>query len=92
MSFDTYTIVYLISNFFTIFIIQRFAAAFFSERCCNKILSVLAYLLFFIATSLSYFIFDIPILSLTVNWIVIFLSFVRIVQHFKRTPYILLML
>ena len=84
MNFDTYTIVYLISNFFTIFIIQRFAAAFFSERCCNKILSVLAYLLFFIATSLSYFIFDIPIISLTVNWIMIFFIFCTYSSTFQK--------
>ena len=84
MNFDTYAIVYLISNFFTIFIIQRFAAVFFSERCCNKILSVLAYLLFFIATSLSYFIFDIPIISLTVNWIMILLIFCTYSSTFQK--------
>ena len=75
MEFDTYNIVYLISNFFTIFIIQRFAEVFFSKQCYNKILSILAYFLFFIATSLSYFIFDIPIISLIVNWLTIFLAF-----------------
>lgn len=72
MELSTYNIIYLISNFFTIFIIYRFAELFFKKLNCNKILSYLAYLLYFIVTSLAYIILDVPIITLVLNWAVVF--------------------
>ncbi|MBQ8119302.1 MAG: GHKL domain-containing protein [Ruminococcus sp.] len=75
MNFDTYSIVYLISNFFSIFIIRRFAEAFFKKQSNYKIVSVLLYLIYFIITSLAYLKLDIPIIALCINWISIFVVF-----------------
>lgn len=75
MNFDTYGIVYLISNFFSIFIIRRFAEAFFKKQSNYKIVSVLLYLIYFIITSLAYLKLDIPIIALFINWISIFVIF-----------------
>ena len=75
MNFDTYSIVYLISNFFSIFIIRRFAEAFFKKQSNYKIVSVLLYLIYFIITSLAYLKLDIPIIALCINWISIFVIF-----------------
>lgn len=75
MNFDTYSIVYLISNFFSIFIIRRFAEAFFKKQSNYKNVSVLLYLIYFIITSLAYLKLDIPIIALCINWISIFVVF-----------------
>ena len=88
MNFDTYSIVYLISNFFSIFIIRRFAEAFFKKQSNYKIVSVLLYLIYFIITSLAYLKLDIPIIALCINWIsilVIFFTYESTIQ--KRIVY-----
>ena len=69
MNFDTYSIVYLISNFFSIFIIRRFAESFLKKQCNYKIVSVFLYLMYFVITSLAYFKLDIPIIAICINWI-----------------------
>ena len=81
MELSTYNIIYLISNFFSIFIIQRFADTFFSNRDSNKILSVFAYLLYFLVTSSAYLKLDIPIVALCINW----LSILGIFFTYKST-------
>ena len=75
MNFDTYSIVYLISNFFSIFIIRRFAESFLKKQCNYKIVSVFLYLMYFVITSLAYLKLDIPIIALCINWISIFVVF-----------------
>ena len=72
MVFTTYNIIYLISNFFTIFIIHRFMKLFFSNNDKGKLLTNIAYLSYFIVTSLAYLILDVPIITLALNWIIIF--------------------
>jgi len=72
MIFSTYETIYLISNFFTIFIIHRFMDIFFHKSDHNKFLANLAYLSYFIVTSIAYLLFDIPIVTLTLNWIIIY--------------------
>ena len=72
MKFTTYNIIYLISNFFTIFIIHRFMKLFFSKNNTNKFLANIAYLSYFIVTSLAYLLFDIPIITLALNWAIVF--------------------
>lgn len=73
MKLTTYEIIYLISNFFTIFIIHRYMGIFFPKVERNKCLSNLAYLSYFIITSVAYLLFDIPIVTLALNWLIIFI-------------------
>ena len=72
MEINTYKTIYLISNFFTIFIIHRFMGAFFSKPIGTMILSNLAYISYFIITSLAYLFFDIPIATLLLNLGIVF--------------------
>ena len=72
MKFTTYNIIYLISNFFTIFIIHRFMKLFFSKNNTTKFVANIAYLSYFIVTSLAYLLVDIPIITLALNWIIVF--------------------
>lgn len=72
MKLTTYEIIYLISNFFTIFIIHRFMNLFFSKSNENNVWKVISYLSYFIVTSLAYLTFDIPILTLVLNWLILF--------------------
>lgn len=72
MEFTTYNIIYLISNFFTIFIIHHFMKLFFSKNNSSKFLTNIAYLSYFIVASLAYLLFDIPIITLALNWTIIF--------------------
>lgn len=75
MSFNTYSIVYLISNFFSIFIIKRFADTLFKKQSDFRILSEFLYLIYYVITSLAYFKLDIPIIAICINWIAIFIIF-----------------
>ena len=73
MKFDTYHFVYIVSNFFSIFIIHKFVDFFFPKPNCRKIISCITYLLYFLFTSLVYIMIDIPIITLLVNYITIFI-------------------
>lgn len=72
MIFTTYNIIYLISNFFMIFIIHRFMKLFFTKNNASKLLSNAVYLSYFIVTSLAYLHLDIPIVTLALNWGILF--------------------
>lgn len=88
MVLTTYGIIYLISNFFTVFIIHRFAKIFFSKYHCNKTILAMTYLSYFIITSIAYLILDIPMLTLCLNWIIIFvISFMYESTIQKRVTY-----
>ena len=92
MVFDTYHIIYLLANFFTIFFIYRFMRIFFEGRRCNRTLNLLSYLLYFVATSLFYFWFNIPLITLVVNLITMFmisLTYEASIQ--KRIIYVIYM-
>ena len=54
MKFTTYNIIYLISNFFSIFIIHRFMKLFFSKNNTSKFLANIAYLSYFFGNSILY--------------------------------------
>lgn len=73
MKFDTYHFVYIISNFFSIFIIHKFVDFFFPKPNCRKIISCITYLIYFLFTSLVYIMIDIPIITFLVNYITIFI-------------------
>ena len=92
MVFDTYHIIYLLANFFTIFVIYRFMRIFFESRRCNRTLNLLSYLLYFVATSLFYFWFNIPLITLIINLITMFmisLTYEASIQ--KRIIYVIYM-
>ena len=92
MVFDTYHIIYLLANFFTIFVIYRFIRIFFESRRCNRTLNLLSYLLYFVATSLFYFWFNIPLITLIINLITMFmisLTYEASIQ--KRIIYVIYM-
>ncbi len=84
MELNTYTIIYLLSNFFSIFIIKRFAEGFFIKGSNNKILSIIAYAFYFLITSAAYFILDIPIIALAINWITILCIFLTYESSFQK--------
>lgn len=69
----TYDIIYLISNFFAIFIIHRFMKVFFLQKIENSVFTYLAYASYFIVTSIAYLFLDIPIVTLLLNWIIIYI-------------------
>lgn len=73
MKSDIYNGVYIISNFFTIFIIHRFIELFFQKPNYNKIICYISYIMYFIITSIAYIFIDIPILKLLINYITIFI-------------------
>lgn len=88
MKLTTYSIIYLVSNFFTIFIIHRFTELFFQKHNFNKILTNIAYLSYFVITSFVYLILDIPIVTLALNWIIVFIiSFTYETTNQKRAMY-----
>lgn len=88
MILTTYSIIYLISNFFTVFIIHRFAKTFFPKHHGNKMISTAAYLSYFIITSLAYLMLDIPMLTLCLNWMIVFaISFMYEAAIQKRVMY-----
>ncbi len=85
-------IIYLLANFFTLFVIQRFMKTFFEKKNCNEIVRVLVYLFHFIVTSLIYLFLDIPLITMTVNLLIIFiisLTYEGSIQ--KRIIYVLYM-
>lgn len=73
MDFDVYEWVYLITNLFSIAIVHRFVTAFFDERKSNVWICLLTYLIYFVFTSFVYLKWDIPILTMTVNLITVFI-------------------
>ena len=73
MKFDTYMIVYLITNLFSIAVNHRFMMAFFEQRRTKTGVCLLSYLSYFVFTSLLYLYVDIPILTLLANYVLLFL-------------------
>ncbi len=73
MEFDTYTIVYLITNLFSIAVNHRFMMAFFEQRRSKMGVCALSYFSYFVVTSLLYLYVDIPILTLLANYGLYFL-------------------
>lgn len=71
MSFDLYSIIYLITNLFSIVIIHKFVSIFFEKRKMSAFICFLSYFSYFIVTSIVYLYIDVPLLTLSVNWILI---------------------
>lgn len=94
MDLKVYTTIYIISNFFTIFIINRFVRTFLQEYNYSKLISCIAHLFYFLVTALLYLLIDIPILTLLSNWILIFTILLTYKSTFQKriiyTTYILM--
>lgn len=73
MRFDTYTIIYLITNVFSIVVNHRFMMAFFEQRRSKTWVCALSYFAYFAITSLLYLFVDIPFVTLLANYGLIFL-------------------
>ena len=73
MTFDTYEMIYLITNMFSIAVNHRFMMAFFEQRRSKVWLCALSYFAYFAVTSYLYLQVDIPIVTLLANYGLIFL-------------------
>ncbi len=71
---NVYDVVLVLANAFILYIIKRYVAL-FSDRVISKKLSVLAYILFWCATTTCHFVFDYPLLNLIVTLVCMFLIF-----------------
>ena len=91
MVFDTYHIIYLLANFFLIFVVHRFMRVFFEHRKYKRILGILAYSFYFIMTTLVYLLIDIPLITLITNLITMFiisLFFINFYLVYSRWKFI----
>ncbi len=84
MEFDTYTIVYLITNLFSIAVNHRFMMAFFEQRRSKMWICGLSYFSYFVGTSFLYLYVDIPILTLLANYGLYFLISLNYKSHMLK--------
>lgn len=91
MTFDTYTIIYLITNLFSIAVNHRFMMAFFDKRRTKRWICVSAYFLYFFVISFVYLYVDIPFVMLFANLILVYLICLNyeasILKHVLSTLY-----
>lgn len=83
MVFDTYNIVYLISNIFGTYVIYRFMKVFFSESQTSKKVEWISYILYFFVLSVIYLMFKSPVLNLVTNIIAFVLLTLNYVATWK---------
>lgn len=84
MGFDLYTWVYLLTNLFNMAIVHKFVISFFEQRITSKHLCFLTYFIYFLSTSMAYLIWDIPLITLVVNLITIFIATLNYKSTLKR--------
>ena len=72
MQMDFYTIIYLVTNLFSLVPIQKFMQIFFEKRRTPLWAIIASYTSYFIITSAVYLMIDIPILTLSINLIILF--------------------
>lgn len=73
MSISLYQLSYLLTNLFSIAILHRLMNTFFEKKTTKRFVCIMSYLFYFVLTSIVYLFFDIPTLTLIVNWLIIFL-------------------
>ena len=71
MVLNAYQIVYLITNLFDLYLIKKYMGVFFSFRKGYSIKSLFGYGGYFLITSFSYLYFDIPLLNIFINIILL---------------------
>ena len=84
MNFDLYTWIYLITNCFSMMIVYKFVTAFFAERITKPLVCFASYLSYFICTSFVYIIWDIPVLTMSVNVVTIFVATINYKSSLKK--------
>lgn len=85
---DIYNYVYLVTNLFNIVIIMMLMNSFYSKMKSNKIICSLSYVFHFFITSLIYLNYDIPILTLAVNYVVLLIISLNYESEFKDKTFI----
>lgn len=85
---DIYNYVYLVTNSFNIVIIMTLMNSFYAKMKSNKIICSLSYVFHFFITSLIYLNYDIPILTLAVNYVVLFIISLNYESEFKDKAFI----
>lgn len=85
---DIYHYVYLITNSFNIVIILTLMNSFYVRRITNKVVCSLSYLLHFFATSIIYLCFDIPFLTLAVNFVILFVISLNYESEYKNKVFV----
>lgn len=94
VNFDSYTLVYLITNIFNALVIRKLVLVLFDQRNSHPVMCVFSYSLYFGTTSLLYLFIDIPIVLLFANIILIFLITFNyeasLSKHILGTLYILM--
>ena len=73
VTFDTYTLIYLLTNIFNVFVIRKLVLVFFDKRNAPPLVCNIFYSLYFFVTSFLYLFLDIPFVILLANIILIFL-------------------
>ena len=84
MKFDLYTWAYLITNCFSIAIVHKFVTAFFDKRITKRFLCFLSYVLYFVLTSFVYIMWDIPVLTMAVNIVTVFITTLNYESTIKK--------
>lgn len=69
---DTYTVIYLITNICNVLLIREFMHLFFMRRRTGRALCAVSYFSYFLLTGIVYLAIDIPLLTLSVNFLVLF--------------------
>lgn len=67
MIIDNYTIIYLISNIFFLYVIYRFLHMFFDERITSRRIEIVSYLIYYLAISVLYLSLKTPLFNLAAN-------------------------
>lgn len=80
----SYELVYIFTNFIYLFIIQKLFAIFLDEKNCNLRLRRIAYILYFISLGAVFFISRMPIVTLLVNVVFLFLISSCYTSSFQR--------
>lgn len=72
MTLDVYTIIFLITNLFSLITIYKFITVYFDKLRVHKTVAIAAYISYFVFTSLACIVVNIPFIMLIVNWITLF--------------------
>ncbi|MEG2053770.1 MAG: ATP-binding protein, partial [Oscillospiraceae bacterium] len=67
MSFDMYSIIYVITNIFFTYTVFKFMRIFFDEKRTGKMVEFLSYATYFVTNTAIYLFLDIPIIFLVSN-------------------------
>ncbi len=84
MNISNYSLFYIITNIFDVYIIYKFMSAFFDRKDVNRKIEIISYIIYFLnLTSLHLFV-NIPIVTLLCNIIVLFLVSFNYKTSLKR--------